>query len=348
MHAEDDFDLSRFGFLDRMYDDLDVFDLREWLLRLTNPDEQAKAILESGWAGHPDIADIERGESQPVGYPYRDVLAHMLARCQSAPLCRSSDLSGLEVVRLYNAVAYLNWSRGVILNCHIVIVWNTLGIDNHQEATRLLGKYLNACQKWARVGTAGIPRQRRRARTGEGFSFPYIYTCECSGQAGFHSHILCRIPKATLAAFRAWSRSILRRLAGHYGNEYTIKVVASQEQDESGAVQRQWAWFRYLSKQLREDTLFAFFVDEAWHPLRTILKPWPHRQSLPVTCNKLSGYSLNLGPHAQRAAGFQSRLCWDNRETIYTGHELAVWHAAELERRWAPILDIGRDMPLDE
>ena len=332
------------GFLDRMYDDQDVFDLREWLLRLTNPDERAKAILESGWAGHPDIADIERGELRPVGYPYRDVLAHMLARWQSAPLCRSSDLSGLEVVRLYNAVAYLNWSRGVILNCHIVIVWNTLGIDNHQEATRLLGKYLNACQKWARVGTPGTPRQRRRARTGEGFPFQYIFTCECSSQAGFHSHILCRIPKATLAAFQAWSRSILRRLTGHYGNECTLKIVASQERNESSAVQRQWLWFRYIIKQLREDSLFAYYIDEPWQPLRSILRPWPHRQGLAVNCSRLTSYSLDIGPGAQRAAGFRSRLCWDKREEIYNGFELEIWHAAERERQWVHMLNIGQDM----
>jgi hypothetical protein len=194
--------------------------------------------------------------------------------------------------------------------------------------------------KWARVGTAGIPRQRRRARTGEGFSFPYIYTCECSGQAGFHSHILCQIPQATLAAFRAWSRSILRRLTGHYGNEFTLKIVPSLERTEPGAVQRQWLWYKYIVKQLREDTTFAYYIDEPWRPLRAILKPWPHRTGLPVTCSKLTGYSLDLGPAAQRAAGFHSRLCWDNREKIYDGFELAIWHAAELERRWVHCLAI--------
>jgi hypothetical protein len=94
-------------------------------------------------------------------------------------------------------------------------LWSTLGIKDHIQATKLLGEYLNRAQKWARVGLpeARPSRQRRRARTCEGFIFRYVY-----------------VP---------------------------VKVVASQERDERGAVDRCWCWFRYLTKQLDERALYA-------------------------------------------------------------------------------------------
>ena len=89
------------------------------------------------------------------------------------PVLRPSDLTGYEVVKLYNAISFAMWQFGpsAIPNCHIVILWATLGVTDHEHAARLLGEYLNRCQKWAVVGLPETPRRRRRARTGEGFVF---------------------------------------------------------------------------------------------------------------------------------------------------------------------------------
>ena len=73
----------------------------------------------------------------------------------------------------------------------------------------------------------------------------------------------------SLPALAAWTRSILPQLAGQQGTEQTVKVVASQERDERGAVDRCWCWFRYLTKQLDETALYAVWAGE---PLRPLLK----------------------------------------------------------------------------
>jgi len=112
-------------------------------------------------------------------------------------------------------------------------------------------------QSGAEVGTGRLAearpsRQRRRARTCEGFIFRYVYVHECGGANGFHSHILAHVPKEAVPDFAAWTRSTLPQLARHQGTKQTVKVVASQERDERGAVDRCWCWFRYLTKQLDE------------------------------------------------------------------------------------------------
>jgi hypothetical protein len=164
-------------------------------------------------------------------------------------MVRSSDLTGKEAVALYDATAFNLWKNGQIFNVHITILWSTLKIENPQQATRLLGQFLNRCSKWARVGTAGTDRLRRRARTGHGFVFRWVYVCEYNSPNNFHSHVLAYVPREVLPEFKAWTRSILRRLAKHYGNETTVKIIASQERDESGAVQRCFMWYRYCQRR---------------------------------------------------------------------------------------------------
>jgi hypothetical protein len=41
------------------------FDIREYLKSITDPEERARTIHESGWSGHPDIEDIERSAACP-------------------------------------------------------------------------------------------------------------------------------------------------------------------------------------------------------------------------------------------------------------------------------------------
>jgi hypothetical protein len=269
-------------------------------------------------------------------------------------LKRSSDLTGVEVVRLYHAASFSMWRDGPagIFNTHITILWNTLGIHDHQLATKLLGRYLNRAVKWAAVGSPETPRRRRRARTGDGFTFRYIFVNENGAARQFHSHILCSVPRPLVPVFAAWTRSILRRLAKHYGDEHTVKVIASQERDERGAVTRCWSWVQYICKQLDPqagnwtpvDRLTGAFLPGGARPLREILRVKPHRTALPVTSLKLTGASRDLSSAAQRAAGFQPPLRYGDPQHIidgrlFDGQELEIWRAAEREKQAAAARD---------
>ena len=53
----------------------DDFDLRRYFLDIADPEERARAIHESGWAGYPDIEDIEAAVARMGGGTYQRVLA---------------------------------------------------------------------------------------------------------------------------------------------------------------------------------------------------------------------------------------------------------------------------------
>lgn len=150
-------------------------------------------------------------------------------------LVRASDLTGPEAVRLYEAISFAleHYGHAGIMNVHLVILWTSLGIHSHRRALHLLGVFLNRARKWAAVGLPEQPRRRRRARSGSGFTLRYVFVCECNHSAGFHSHVLCHLPHAVLPEFKAWARCSLRQLAQHYGDETTIKIVASRERSEA-------------------------------------------------------------------------------------------------------------------
>jgi hypothetical protein len=256
------------------------------------------------------------------------------------PVLRPSDLNGYEVVKLYNAISFAMWQFGpsAIPNCHIVILWATLGVTDHEHAARLLGEYLNRCQKWAAIGSPRATRQRRRARTGENFVFRYAYVHENGPQHGFHSHILCTVAPETVPVFKAWSRSILARLARHRGTEKTVRVIPSRELGEDALVKRCWSWFRYMAKQLNPivswvpvDTRSGEPLPGGARQLREVLRLRPHRRTLYMTCRKLTGTSHDISTGAQRAAGFRSELEVGLPERIYDGQ---IYDGAELDAWW--------------
>ena len=118
-----------------------------------------------------------------------------------------------------------------------------------------LGEFLNQSQKWATIGLSwrallDKPPVRRRERTGEGFIFRHIYVHEHGTEHGFHTHILCHVPRYTAPAFCAWTQTILPQLARHPGTKESVVVRPARERTASGDVQRQWRWFAYLLKRL--------------------------------------------------------------------------------------------------
>ena len=204
----------------------------------------------------------------------------LLAALQPVKETKSSDLTAKHVVRLYNAIAFAMWQHVAIMNTHVVILWETLGVYDHNRATTLLSEYLNQAKKWAGVGMVGKPRQRRRERTSEGFTFRFVYVHENATQRGFHTHILCTVPWSMAKAFAAWSMRTLARLARHNGDKRTVRVVARYARDEAAAVARCWNSFRYITKQL-DPNVGIGWADEPLRQLRAVLKVWPHRTALP-------------------------------------------------------------------
>ena len=257
----------------------------------------------------------------------------------SPRLMRSSDLTGDHVLRLFNAVSFGMQQYGAVMNVHVVILWETLMVHGHERASELLSEFLNQAKKWARVGLPGSDRQRRRERTGEGFEFRYIWVHENGRERGFHSHILCMVPAASVNDFRAWSMKALQRLAGHRGDRRTVRVIASRERTEQSSIQRAWAWYRYVAKQLDPAVQYGP-VDERLRPLREILKLWPHRAALPVQCRQLVGGSRDLWTKAQRDAGFVSKLEFGDLDRIYDGHEMNDWRTRQTMAEYLPTLSL--------
>lgn len=251
---------------------------------------------------------------------------------------RSSDLTGREVARLYDAMSFAISEHQAVMNTHVVILWETLRVYDHGEATKVLSDYLSQARKWARVGTPGEQRLRRRQRTGYGFTFRYVYVHENGTGRGFHTHLLCTVPYAQKKAFEAWTWSVLAKLTRTKPVLTTLVVRQRRLLEPGAAISRGWAWFRYITKQLDPAACHAL-VDEPERPLRQVLRLWSRRDSLPVTCAKLTGSSHDIGTAAQKRAGFVSKLARGEYDTLYNGDELdyfndAAWRRLVDTLRW--------------
>ena len=197
----------------------------------------------------------------------------------------------------------------------------------HERATKILSGYLSEAKKWAAVGTVGEARQRRRERSGEGFKFRYIYVHQNAPHRGFHTHILCTVPRRATKQFEAWSMKALARLARHPGDRRSVRVVPSYARTEDAAVTRGWRWFGYIAKQLDQNAVWGR-KDEPGRSLRTIFRVWPHETALPVTSAQLVGGSHDIWTGAQNEAQFESLLERYEYDQLFSGLEMAEW------RRW--------------
>ncbi len=269
------------------------------------------------------------GDAKEVLQIIPDLAAAESRVADAAPALHWSDLNYRKVVRLCDAVSFHMWEYGEVMSAHIIIVWRGLEVTNHAKARHLLGQYLNRCQKWGRVGlTAPLDLRRRlqwslrQSRYGDGFNFRYVFTNECSGTRGFHSHVLASVPDRLQPIFEAWSRQTLAKLAQHPGTSETVMVVPSNAKNEHDAVERQWHCVRYICKQLEPEP-------EPSKRLRNVLRLWPYRSALPMTIpvDQLTGASRDIRTAAQRAAGFRSELSCGDLSRIYDGHELEEYRA---------------------
>jgi hypothetical protein len=168
-------------------------------------------------------------------------------------LVRASDLTGKEAFLLYNALSFGLWQFGpsALIDCHLVILWRSYGIDNHNRALTVLAKFLNEAGKWSEVGHLETSSGRRRRAA------VVRFRNECGGDQGFHTHLLCSLPFEHRSAFAARSQAALRRLTGAEGDKTSIKFTYSRERTERGAVERHWHFYRYVVKNLDLEALWV-------------------------------------------------------------------------------------------
>lgn len=268
-------------------------------------------------------------------------------------LVRASMLRS-EVSRLYSAMAFAMWQYGRVMNAHLTILWKLLGITDPNKAVQILSKYNHEAAKWLGVGDGDDVVRSRFSKRSLGASAPhaFVYVHEQAQEKGFHTHELMYVPLGRAQEFAEWSRDCLARLSncGKIDEAAVFFSPASQKRRkfrpyaggrESFAVDRQWRWFRYLTKSLDPAHRERSPVDGAWHVARDIFQiTKPFMATGPVSCRKIAGCSENIGPSAQRLVGFVSKFERGDWAGLYSGSELDDYRTdmtalAEAERAQA-------------
>jgi hypothetical protein len=84
-----------------------------------------------------------------------------------------NNLSHKDAERVYNAKSLALWRYGPdqgIMSAHLIILWQSYKIEDHQLASELLGQFLNrAKKKWERRGVVDLRSGRTRWRRCEPF-----------------------------------------------------------------------------------------------------------------------------------------------------------------------------------
>lgn len=246
-----------------------------------------------------------------------------------------------ETPRLYSAMAFAMWQYGRVMNAHMTVLWKLLGVTDPNEAVKILSKYNHEAAKWLAVGDGDDVVRSRHSRRALGTSalHLFVYVHEQAQEKGFHTHELMCLPVGRAQEFAEWSRECLARLAGctKPDEAAVFFTPASQKRRqfrpyegarESFAVDRQWRWFRYLTKSLDPDHRECSPVDGVWHVARDVFQMTkPFMATGPVSCRKLAGFSENIGPGAQMKAGFVSKFDRGNWSGLYDGSELDEYRA---------------------
>lgn len=241
-----------------------------------------------------------------------------------------------EASRLYSAMAFAMWQYGRVMNAHVTILWKLLGVTDHNKAVQILSKYNHEAAKWLSVGEGDNTVRSRFSKRSLGASAPhaFVYVHEQAQEKGFHTHELMYVPLGRAQEFAEWSRDCLARLSGcaRADEAAVFFSPASQKRRkfrpyaggrESFAVDRQWRWFRYLTKSLDPAHRERSPVDGGWRVARDIFQMTkPFMATGPVSCRKLAGCSENIGPNAQRLAGFVSKFVRGDWDGLYSGSEL--------------------------
>jgi len=249
---------------------------------------------------------------------------------------RPTVLAPQSVVRLYDAMSFLNWRYGLYLNCHIVISARKLGFKNHREFVALLPHFHKEIErtffegrsstKPSHIRIAGKKRIGKRSIGRAPHGHFWIQVIEYARSEGLHVHVLCSAPKNIAAGIcektedwwetksPGWPRpgGIFCRTKGdnQIGIQVNEQLVKVQERH-----------FRYIIKSMAPNGVARDYGDRVC--LGTdIFKP--HRNDAsPVIVGipQLSGTAQRIGEQARKRAGFSSKFQTGHFDEIYSGWE---------------------------
>jgi hypothetical protein len=222
-----------------------------------------------------------------------------------------------EFVDLYSAVAFAN-RCGLIMNCHITILWAALGITDHDEVARALLGFTRRLRDWC--------AQR-------GFETAWIYSHENSPLAGLHSHVLLFVSPRHAKEFRAyalWSLNKRSRInptpEGPKAVVVEIRNPRTKEVDirRTRCIYVQWLWFEYLCKGIRLEDKFVELrrgPKETEQVYLSDLVRFSPQDPGYVECSNRVGMSRNLSQSC-RARGFINEAVLTKAPKFKSGLEM--------------------------
>ena len=120
-----------------------------------------------------------------------------------------------EAARLYNALAFAMYQHGIVMNGHMTVVWELLGVRDHIKAASVLTEFNARTRKWLEVDGSGRRRKGTRSTVwGPGEPFYYAYVHEHASSYGFHTHELFHVSDGKARAFAERAVASLAQLTG--------------------------------------------------------------------------------------------------------------------------------------
>lgn len=216
-------------------------------------------------------------------------------------------VTGPQAENIMSAVSYLNAAHGLLLDTHIVIAHECVGIKDHEAAARLVWLLFHRLQKWF------------RRRQMEAF---YIYIHENSRERGFHSHILLHAGEAA-ADLRKWLPGAVARLWGDPLPGEMLHIKHRRQRKLSHRITLQWIWVRYVLKGVWPRLGIVDVDKGVVKPVHELLGLRPRPGGL-VLCRKRTGVSSNIGRRARDKAGYASLFSRGLDDRLFSGDEFRI------------------------
>lgn len=266
---------------------------------------------------------------------------------RSAPVGQKARLRSAvltdEAARLYRCLSFAMNQYGVVMNGHMTVTWETLGVRDHVRAAAVLTEFNARMGKWLKVNGTSRKRKGINAATwGVPERYFYAFIHEHTRDRGFHTHQLIGVSDGKARAFAERAVQVLKRLTGvsHVPADAVVFTPNTKGEGfvpylprfKKNEVKRCWIWFRYLAKNLSPHEFKQ--VGDQYALQRDIFRIKrvfvPPR---PVTCSDLFGCSQNIGVGAQIEAGFVSRFDKGDWQNLYTDWDLTDWQFAMAQQR---------------
>ena len=263
-------------------------------------------------------------------------------RSNSMKTPRSAVLTD-EAGRLYNCLSFAMHQHGAVMNGHLTVTWEILGIQDHVSAASVLTEFNARMRKWLEVDATGRRRKGTESPSyGAAEPYFYAYVHENASTHGFHTHQLFHVSDGKAKAFAERAVTCLAQLAG-VTNPPTETVVITPRTVRDGFApylprfkrneeERCWVWFRYLAKNLSPHEFKQ--VGGRCALQREIFRIRPQFTApAPIMCTDVFGCSENIAVGAQTKAGFVSKFDQGDWTNLYSGSELDEYRQRERGRQ---------------